>query len=163
MRTGINADSFNDGLAIANSTFQNSGTGVSIRCPDPSSVSNITSIHDNTFTNVDTDFNLQNDTTPINFDLTATNNTTSGTSTGTVLARHGGRRHQGHRRRRPSSSVTPATTSAHQAATRCRRYHQGQRRAPTRSTTRVDGEIPARSRSTLQRGPRPTRSAIRTR
>ena len=85
VRTGINADSFNNGLAIANNTFQNSGTGVSIGVGS-SGVSNITSIHDNSFNTVDTDFNLQNVTTPINFDLTATNNTTSGTSTGTVLA-----------------------------------------------------------------------------
>ncbi|MBR0850306.1 cadherin-like domain-containing protein [Bradyrhizobium diazoefficiens] len=85
VRTGINADDFNNGLAIASNTFQNSGSGVSIGVGS-SGVSDITSIHDNTFSNVDTDFNLQNVTTPISFDLTATNNTTSGISSGTVLA-----------------------------------------------------------------------------
>jgi VCBS repeat-containing protein len=84
VRTGINADDFNNGLTIASNTFQNSGSGVSIGGVG-AVVSNMTSIHDNTFTNVDTDFNLQNVTTPIGFDLTATNNHTSGTSSGTVL------------------------------------------------------------------------------
>ena len=89
VRTAINADDFSNTLAITHNTVQNSGSGVSIGvgtdASSITSVSNITSIHDNTFTNVDTDFNLQNVTTPIGFDLTATNNQTSGVSSGTVL------------------------------------------------------------------------------
>src|SRR5262249_33904178 len=74
---------FNNSLAITNNTFQTSGSGVSIGVG--SDVSNITSITGNSFSNVDTDFNLQNLTTSVHFDLTATNNTTSGISSGTVL------------------------------------------------------------------------------
>ena len=83
VRTAINADDFNNSLAITHNTVQNSGSGVSIGVG--SDVSNITSIQHNTFSNVDTDFNLQNVTTPIGFDLTATDNQTSGVSSGTVL------------------------------------------------------------------------------
>ncbi len=91
VRTAINADDFDHTFAITNNTFRNSGSGVSLGGANGgqnAEVSAITSIHDNTFTNVDTDFNLQNITAPgqaIGFDLTATNNHTGGTSTGTVL------------------------------------------------------------------------------
>ena len=92
VRTAINADDYsNTNLAIANNTFQNAGSGISIGGAGGgvnADVANITSIHDNTFTNVDTDFNLQNITAPgktIGFDLTATNNQTSGPSSATVL------------------------------------------------------------------------------
>jgi Ca2+-binding RTX toxin-like protein len=91
VRTAINADDFNNGLAIANNTFQNAGSGISIGGAGGgvnADVANITSIAHNTFTNVDTDFNLQNITAankPIGLDLTAADNRTSGPSSATVL------------------------------------------------------------------------------
>jgi Ca2+-binding RTX toxin-like protein len=80
VRTGINADDFNNGLAIANNTFQNTGSGISIGGSGGgvnADVANITSIAHNTFNNVGDDFNLQNITAagkPIGLDLTATDN-----------------------------------------------------------------------------------------
>jgi Ca2+-binding RTX toxin-like protein len=80
VRTAINADDFNNGLAIANNIFQNAGSGISIGGAGGgvnADVANITSIAHNTFNNVDTDFNLQNITAPgkpIGLDLTATDN-----------------------------------------------------------------------------------------
>ena len=47
-------------------------------------MSDITSIQHNTFTNVDTDFNLQILPTPVGFALTATDHQTFGASSGTV-------------------------------------------------------------------------------
>ena len=85
-------------------------------------MSNITSIHDNTFNNVDTDFNLQNITTPVGFDLTATNNHTSG-----IVQRHRAwRRHRRHhqglgRQRHPGRQRQQRY--AHRR--RGQRHHQG--------------------------------------
>jgi hypothetical protein len=81
VRTAINADDFNDTLTISGNTFQNAGSGISIGGAGGgllADVASISSIHDNTFNNVGTDFNLQNITAAgkqIGLDLTATNNT----------------------------------------------------------------------------------------
>ncbi|MEA2874670.1 MAG: hypothetical protein QOH67_4998, partial [Hyphomicrobiales bacterium] len=94
VRTAINADDFDSSFNVVNNTFQNSGSGISIGGVAGGAnvdVASITSIHDNTFSNVDTDFNLQNITAAgkqIGLDLTATNNHAVNTATDfvTVLA-----------------------------------------------------------------------------
>ena len=94
VRTGINLDGYDDGISnVSANTFVDSGTGISIGTPSGNTV---TGIHDNTFTDVGTDFNLQNVTTSQTFNLDATNNTASdvmvvlgGTETDTLTGTDG--------------------------------------------------------------------------
>jgi VCBS repeat-containing protein len=74
VRTGLNLDGYDNATStISGNEFVSSGSGISVGVGgDPT----ITGIHDNTFQDVDTDFNLRNLTTDIAFDLSAggTNN-----------------------------------------------------------------------------------------
>jgi len=80
VRTAINADDFNSTFTVSGNTFQNAGSGISIGGSAGGAnvdVASITSIHDNTFSNVGTDFNLQNISAAgkdVGLDLTARNN-----------------------------------------------------------------------------------------
>ncbi len=77
-RSAINADSFSNTVTIDHNNFSNSGTGVAVGV----TVSNpVTSIHDNSFTNVGDDFNFRNISASVNFDANATNNTAPETLT----------------------------------------------------------------------------------
>jgi len=96
VRTAINADDFDGSFNVVNNTFQNSGSGISIGGAAGGAnadVASITSIHDNTFSNVGTDFNLQNITAAgkqIGLDLTATNNHAVNTAADAVTVLAGG-------------------------------------------------------------------------
>jgi len=108
VRTGLNLDSYDDGLSnVSFNTFVESGSGISIGTPSGNTV---TGIHDNTFTDVNSDFNLQNVATPQSFDAGTTANTASdqllvlggtgddtliGTSGADILAGHGANSHIG--------------------------------------------------------------------
>lgn len=71
-RTAINLDGYDDATHnISGNTLTNSGSGISIGIPKTDT---ITGIANNTFINVDTDFNMQNPATGQTFDLTATGN-----------------------------------------------------------------------------------------
>ncbi|WP_374944747.1 tandem-95 repeat protein, partial [Sphingomonas sp.] len=77
VRGGINLDSYDDGKTVVeNNLFTTSGSGISIGTPVTTT---ITGIRNNVFTDVDSDFNLQNVTTGQSFDLAATGNTGGGT------------------------------------------------------------------------------------
>ncbi len=76
-RTAINQEGFSDATTdISGNTFLNSGSGISIGNPASGT---FTGIANNDFDNVGTDFNLQNLTGNIVFDLAATGNAATGT------------------------------------------------------------------------------------
>ena len=71
VRTAMNLDSYDDATSVVSgNTISNSGSGISVGI---GSDSTITGIDNNTFTGVDTDFNLQNLTTDIDFDIAGNN------------------------------------------------------------------------------------------
>ncbi len=81
VRSAINLDGLDDAHTdVSGNTFQNVGTGVSIGAnydgaPAPLT---LTAVHGNTFDNANDDINLQNLTTAVTFDATATNNVATG-------------------------------------------------------------------------------------
>ncbi len=76
VRSAVNADNFSSTVQITGNVLDHDGSGVSIGVG--SSVSNVTSITDNTFgTNVDNEFNFSNLTTPVTFNAGATGNALS--------------------------------------------------------------------------------------
>ena len=83
IRSGINADDYQNSFVISNNVFENSGSGISIgEAPGLPTVSGpITGITGNTFTNVGSDFNLGGVANSFSLDLTATNNTSPDTVT----------------------------------------------------------------------------------
>ena len=98
VRSGLNLDGYDDTkVDVSHNVFASAGSGISVGTPTGSG---FTGIHDNDFQSVGDDFNLQNVTTPINFDLTATDNQTSGVS-----------------QRLPCSAAAPATSSRVRPAT----------------------------------------------
>ena len=79
VRTGLNLDGYNNAVTVVGgsaanaNSFTNSGTGISVGTPTGSSY---TGISFNSFTDVDTDFNLQNiSTQQVTFDIGASSNT----------------------------------------------------------------------------------------
>ncbi|QYK41530.1 MAG: hypothetical protein KF887_19600 [Paracoccaceae bacterium] len=85
-RSAINQEGWNDSTTtISNNTFVNSGSGISLGVPAAGAITGIT---DNTFTNVGTDFNLQNLTGAVTFDAQATGN--SATDVLAILGGAGG-------------------------------------------------------------------------
>ena len=93
VRSGMNLDGYDDAhVNISGNTFANDGTGLAIGTPVSSA---ITGIHDNTFKDVDTDFNLKNIASAQTLDLNATHNSATvfgGDATGVmnVLGTQGG-------------------------------------------------------------------------
>ncbi|MBI2227382.1 MAG: hypothetical protein HYU44_21115, partial [Betaproteobacteria bacterium] len=72
-RTALNLDGYKDAVTdVSGNTFLTDGTAVSIGAPNGSAIAGI---HDNTFQDADTDFNLRNVTTAQSLNLTTTNNT----------------------------------------------------------------------------------------
>ena len=74
VRSGMNLDGYDDAHTnVSGNTFANGGTGFAIGTPVTSA---ITGIHDNTFKDVDDDFNLKNVDAahPQSFDADATHN-----------------------------------------------------------------------------------------
>jgi T1SS-143 domain-containing protein len=64
-RTGMNIEDNSDAITVTDNTFSEAGSGVSIGSTDQQ----LDNISNNTFNDVDTDFNIRNVTTPIEFDL----------------------------------------------------------------------------------------------
>lgn len=72
VRTGLNLDGYNDAKTeVSGNLFTTSSTGISVGTPTGSSY---TGIANNVFTDVDSDFNLQNVSIPVTFDAGATSN-----------------------------------------------------------------------------------------
>lgn len=70
-RTGMNIENNDDGLVITNNEFDTAGSGISFGATD-TQLDNITN---NVFDDVDTDFNIRNVGTPVEFDLSNNGNT----------------------------------------------------------------------------------------
>ncbi len=77
-RSAINADGFSPSVHIDGNSFGPTGTAISVGVG--SDAANVTSITNNTFNQVDTDFNFQNIGTPVVFDAVATGNATTSES-----------------------------------------------------------------------------------
>jgi hypothetical protein len=71
-RTGINIEDYDDATtSVDGNTFIDNGSGISLGVPTEGAITNITN---NSFQDVDTDFNIQNLTGDVTFDLDATGN-----------------------------------------------------------------------------------------
>ena len=83
VRTAINADALTNTVAVSGNTFKNLGTAVSVGVSTPSTVS---SIQNNTFDAVDTDFNFRNipSSNPFAFNLEGTGNALVNPTTDTL-------------------------------------------------------------------------------
>jgi VCBS repeat-containing protein len=78
VRSGMNLDGLNNATTnVSGNTFLADGTGIAVGgnyVGSPAALS-LTAIHDNFFNNTSEDLNVQNFTTAVSFDATATNNT----------------------------------------------------------------------------------------
>jgi Ca2+-binding RTX toxin-like protein len=86
VRSGLNLDGLNNATTnVSGNTFLSDGTGIAVGgnyVGNPAALS-LTAIHNNSFNNVAEDLNVQNFTTDVSFDATATNN--SATEAGTPV------------------------------------------------------------------------------